>query len=215
MLRGARGGSSSVLLTQAEERRGAVVEGRETLVEGEGTQGTPGADPPITVIMTTGFFFFQNGGSSSGSSSSPHIARPPDPPRRHVRSPPSRPSAARCTDHHSRLRPTRPRRATATSRPPTPLLLRLCRGIDLKHGGRLIGKKHRTEAKSENVYVRLLTKVRPLSSARRALHRLAACSRGRPSSHPSTLTSAPRRLSPSPPPPSALLFSCTPYGQRV
>lgn len=34
------------------------------------------------------------------------------------------------------------------------------RGIDLKHGGRQIGKSHRKEAKSENVYLRLLTKVR-------------------------------------------------------
>ena len=37
-------------------------------------------------------------------------------------------------------------------------------GIDLKHGGRLIGKKHRTEAKSENVYVRLLSKVRVITN---------------------------------------------------
>ena len=36
----------------------------------------------------------------------------------------------------------------------------LHRGIDLKHGGRQIGKSHRKEAKSENVYLRLLTKVR-------------------------------------------------------
>ena len=43
-------------------------------------------------------------------------------------------------------------------------------GIDLKHGGRAIGKKHRTEPKSENVYIRLLFKVRaapgPAAAAR-------------------------------------------------
>lgn len=32
-------------------------------------------------------------------------------------------------------------------------------GIDLKHGGRSIGKKHRTEPKSKDVYLRLLYKV--------------------------------------------------------
>ena len=43
-------------------------------------------------------------------------------------------------------------------------------GIDLKHGGRAIGKKHRTEPKSENVYIRLLFKVRFFGGAD-AVHR--------------------------------------------
>ena len=33
-------------------------------------------------------------------------------------------------------------------------------GIDLRAGGRYIGHKNRTNAKSENVYIRLLVKVR-------------------------------------------------------
>jgi hypothetical protein len=46
-------------------------------------------------------------------------------------------------------------------------------GVDLKHGGRQIGKKHRTEPKSDNVYVKLLHKVRRAerADARRASRR--------------------------------------------
>jgi hypothetical protein len=39
-------------------------------------------------------------------------------------------------------------------------------GIDIRAGGRYIGHKNRTEAKSENVYLRLIVKVRRSASRR-------------------------------------------------
>ena len=40
-------------------------------------------------------------------------------------------------------------------------------GIDIRAGGRYIGHKNRTEAKSENVYLRLIVKVRSAAGAAR------------------------------------------------
>ena len=44
--------------------------------------------------------------------------------------------------------------------PSPPPATPLCRGIDLKSGGRYLGHKNRTQPKSDNVYVQLLSKVR-------------------------------------------------------
>jgi hypothetical protein len=41
-------------------------------------------------------------------------------------------------------------------------------GIDLKSGGRYIGHKNRTAPASQNVYIKLLEKVRPRRRRRRA-----------------------------------------------
>jgi hypothetical protein len=92
-------------------------------------------------------------------------------------------------------------------------------GIDLKHGGRAIGKKHRTEPKSKDVYLRLLYKVRQGAFFFQTPPFPKGRVQGSPRGLPPALPPLPCPLFPTPhphsPPPLVIWFLGKAYGRGV
>jgi hypothetical protein len=91
--------------------------------------------------------------------------------------------------------------------PPLPAIY--LQGIDLKSGGRYIGHKNRTAPASQNVYIKLLEKVRERATPPRLLHRRPLARRRRDATRCSSIASSYPGWRCRHPPPSATVSSTT------